>query len=197
VCRAHRLSLAADDWRRERLGLYGFGASAHIVCQLARFEGRRVFALTRSVDRETQRFALELGASGRATRAPAHPRSSTRRSSFAPAGELVPAALGAVAKGCTVVCAGIHMSDIPSFPYQRLWGERSVRSVGNLTRRDGEEFLARAPRVPVHTHIEMAALEDAEQALDRLRAGQVRGAMVLSVQPQANAHGSTSPRRIA
>ena len=163
----------------ERLGLYGFGASAHIVCQLARFQGRRVFALTRAEDLEAQRFALELGAEWAGDALAGPPEELDAAIIFAPVGELVPAALEAAAKGGTVVCAGIHMSNIPSFPYHLLWGERTVRSVANLTRRDGEEFLALAPQVPVDTHVETFHLEEAQAALDRLRAGEVRGAAVL------------------
>jgi propanol-preferring alcohol dehydrogenase len=168
------LRLAGDA---ERLGLYGFGAAAHIVAQVARWEGRRVFAVTRGGDDEAQAFARELGAEWAGAGAP--PEELDAAIIFAPAGELVPAALAAVAKGGSVVCAGIHMSDIPSFPYELLWGERVLRSVANLTRRDGEEFLALAPRVPVHTHVEALPLERANEALDRLRRGDVRGALVL------------------
>ena len=170
------LRLAGDA---ERVGLYGFGSSAHIVCQLARHQGRRVFAFTRGGDEEAQSFARELGAewAGDASRVP--PEELDAAIVFAPVGELVPAALRAVAKGGTVVCAGIHMSDIPSFPYELLWGERVVRSVANLTRRDGEEFLALAAQVPVRTEVETFRLERANEALDRLRAGKMRGAAVL------------------
>jgi propanol-preferring alcohol dehydrogenase len=168
------LRLAGDA---ERLGLYGFGAAAHIVAQVARWEGRRVFAVTRGGDDAAQAFARELGAEWAGAGAP--PEELDAAIIFAPAGELVPAALAAVAKGGSVVCAGIHMSDIPSFPYELLWGERVLRSVANLTRRDGEEFLALAPRVPVHTHVEALPLERANEALDRLRRGDVRGALVL------------------
>ena len=161
----------------ERLGLYGFGAAAHIVAQVACFEGRRVFAVTREGDAEAQAFARELGAEWAGSGAP--PEEFDAAIIFAPVGELVPAALAAVAKGGSVVCAGIHMSDIPSFPYELLWGERVLRSVANLTRRDGEEFLALAPRVPVRTHVESFPLERANEALDKLRSGDVRGALVL------------------
>ena len=170
------LSLAGDA---ERLGLYGFGASAHIVCQVARWQGRRVFAFTREGDEEGQAFARSLGAEWAGSGAP--PEELDAAIVFAPAGELVPAALAALAKGGSVVCAGIHMSDIPSFPYELLWGERMVRSVANLTRRDGEDFLALAPQVPVITEVEEHALERAGEALDRLRSGAVRGAAVLRV----------------
>ena len=171
----------------ERLGLYGFGAAAHIVIQIARHEGRRVFAFTRAGDETAQRFALELGAewAGGAVERP--PEELDAAIIFAPAGELVPAALGAVAKGGTVVCAGIHMSDIPSFPYELLWGERVVRSVANLTRRDGEELMALAPRVPIRTEVSPYPLERANEALAELRAGNVRGSAVLVVDEAAAA----------
>ncbi len=172
------LRLAGDA---ERLGLYGFGASAHIVAQVARHEGRRVFAFTRAGDEAAQRFALELGAvwAGDALGRP--PEELDAAIVFAPVGELVPAALAAVARGGTVVCAGIHMSDIPSFPYSLLWEERVLRSVANLTRRDGEEFMALAPQIPVRTEVELHPLTAANDALARLRAGEVRGAAVLQV----------------
>jgi alcohol dehydrogenase, propanol-preferring len=172
------LRLAGDP---ERLGLYGFGASAHIVAQVARDEGRRVFAFTRAGDAETQAFARSLGVewAGDASQSP--PEELDAAIIFAPVGELVPAALAAVAKGGPVVCAGIHMSDIPSFPYELLWGERVVRSVANLTRRDGEELLALAPRVPIRTEVEAFPLEQANEALGRLRSGGVLGAAVLAV----------------
>jgi propanol-preferring alcohol dehydrogenase len=172
------LRMAGDG---ERLGLYGFGASAHIVCQVALHQGRRVFAFTRGGDHEAQRFARELGAEGAGDALGPPPEEVDAAIIFAPSGELVPAALGAVAKGGVVVCAGIHMSDIPSFPYERLWGERTLRSVANLTRRDGEELLALAPRVPIRTHVETHPLERAQEALDRLRAGEVQGAAVLAL----------------
>jgi alcohol dehydrogenase, propanol-preferring len=168
------LRLAGDA---ERLGLYGFGAAAHIVAQVARFEGRRVFAVTRKGDAEAQAFARELGAEWAGAGAP--PEELDAAIIFAPVGALVPTALAAVAKGGSVVCAGIHMSDIPSFPYELLWGERVLRSVANLTRRDGAEFLALAQRVPVRTHVEAFPLEQANEALDKLRRGDVRGALVL------------------
>jgi propanol-preferring alcohol dehydrogenase len=165
----------------ERLGLYGFGASAHVVAQVARHQGRRVFAFTRPGDAETQAFARELGAEWAGDADARPPEELDAAIVFAPAGELVPAALAALAKGGTVVCAGIHMSDIPSFPYALLWGERSVRSVANLTRRDGEEFLALAPRIPVRAEVQAFPLAEANEALDDLRAGRVRGAAVLAV----------------
>jgi propanol-preferring alcohol dehydrogenase len=160
-----------------RLGLYGFGAAAHIIAQVARFEGRRVFAVTRPGDDAAQAFARSLGAEWAGAGTP--PEELDAAIIFAPAGELVPDALRAVAKGGVVVCAGIHMSDIPSFPYEILWGERSLRSVANLTRRDAEEFLARAPRVPVRTEVETFPLARANEALEKLRRGAVRGALVL------------------
>jgi alcohol dehydrogenase, propanol-preferring len=163
----------------ERLGLYGFGASAHIICQVAVHQGRRVFAVTRSGDESGQAFARELGATW-AGAADDLPEELDAAIIFAPVGELVPAALRALAPGGTVVCAGIHMTDIPSFPYEILWGERTLRSVANLTRRDGEEFLQLAPRVPVRTRVTEYALAEANRALDDLRAGRVRGAAVLT-----------------
>ncbi|HKH18587.1 MAG TPA: zinc-dependent alcohol dehydrogenase family protein [Solirubrobacteraceae bacterium] len=163
----------------ERLGLYGFGAAAHIVCQVARHQHRRVFAFTRAGDEDAQAFARELGAVWAGDAGDTAPEELDAAIIFAPAGELVPVALRAVAKGGTVVCAGIHMSDIPSFPYADLWGERSLRSVANLTRRDGEEFLALAPQVPVRTTVVPYALEQAGAALQDLRSGRLRGAAVL------------------
>jgi propanol-preferring alcohol dehydrogenase len=174
------LRLAGDA---ERVGLYGFGAAAHIVAQVARRQGRRVLAFTRPGDAEGQAFARELGAEWAGGTDEPAPEKLDAALIFAPAGELVPAALRAVAKGGTVVCAGIHMTDVPAFPYELLWGERAVRSVANLTRRDGEEFLAAAPKVPVRTEVETFALEDANEALARLRAGRIRGAAVLDVGP--------------
>jgi alcohol dehydrogenase, propanol-preferring len=174
------LRLAGDA---ERLGLYGFGASAHIVAQVARHEGRRVFAFTRAGDEQAQAFALALGAEWVGDSFSRPPDELDAAIVFAPVGELVPAALAAVAKGGVVVCAGIHMSDIPSFPYELLWGERVLRSVANLTRRDGEDFMELAPRVPVRTEVELFPLERANDALARLRAGEVRGAAVLAVRP--------------
>lgn len=163
----------------ERLGLYGFGAAAHIVAQVARHEGRRVFAFTRPGDTAAQRFAAELGATWAGPSDAPAPEPLDAAIIFAPVGALVPAALRAVALGGSVVCAGIHMSDIPSFPYEILWGERVVRSVANLTRRDGEEFLALAPRAGVRTAVQPFPLAAAQVALDRLRAGAVQGAAVL------------------
>jgi alcohol dehydrogenase, propanol-preferring len=170
------LRMAGDA---ERIGIYGFGAAAHIVCQVAVHQGRRVFAFTRAEDSAAQAFALELGAEWAGDALGPPPEELDAALIFAPAGELVPAALRAVAKGGTVVCGGIHMSDIPAMPYELLWGERTLRSVANLTRADGEEFLELAPRVPVRTEVETHPLERANEALGRLRAGEVRGAAVL------------------
>ena len=175
----YRALRAAGD--AERLGLYGFGASAHIVAQVARHQGRRVFAFVRAGDEQAADFALELGAEWAGGSLDRPPEELDAAIIFAPVGELVPAALAATAKGGTVVCAGIHMSHIPSFPYELLWGERVVRSIANLTRQDGEELLALAPEVPVRTEVEVFPLERANEALDDLRAGRVRGAVVLSV----------------
>lgn len=163
----------------EAIGLYGFGASAHIICQVAVAQGRRAFAGTRAGDDETQAFARSLGAvwAGDALAGP--PEELDAVIVFAPVGGLVPAALRAVRKGGSVVCAGIHMSDIPSLPYELLWGERVVRSVANLTRADGDEFLALAPTIPVRTEVETFPLEEANEALDRLQRGALRGAAVL------------------
>jgi alcohol dehydrogenase, propanol-preferring len=165
----------------ERIGLYGFGAAAHIVCQVARHQGRRAFAFTRAGDTAAQAFALELGAEWAGDALGPPPEELDAALIFAPAGELVPAALRAVGKGGSVVCGGIHMSDIPPLPYELLWGERTLRSVANLTRADGEEFLALAPQVPVRTEVETHPLEAANEALARLRGGEVRGAAVLVV----------------
>jgi propanol-preferring alcohol dehydrogenase len=172
------LRLAGDS---ERIGLYGFGASAHVIAQVARWQGRRVFAFTRDGDIEGQEFARALGAvwAGGSSENPPEPLDASII--FAPVGELVPVALAAVERGGVVVCAGIHMSDIPSFPYDLLWGERVLLSVANLTREDGEEFLRLAPRVPVQTHVQAFSLADANEALEQLRAGAIRGAAVLVV----------------
>jgi propanol-preferring alcohol dehydrogenase len=172
------LRLAGDA---ERLGLYGFGASAHLIAQLARWQGRRVFAFTREGDTEGQEFARSLGAEWAGASGEAPPELLDAAIIFAPVGGLVPVALRALEKGGVVVCAGIHMSDIPSFPYELLWEERAVRSVANLTRQDGEEFLELAPRVPVETYVEPFPLAAANEALERLRAGKIRGAAVLSI----------------
>ncbi len=165
----------------ERLGLYGFGAAAHIVCQVALAEGRRVFAFTRPGDVDGQAFARELGAEWAGGSDERAPEELDAAIVFAAAGELVPAALAASAKGGSVVCAGIHMSAIPSFPYELLWGERSIRSVANLTRLDGDAFMLAAPAVPVHTEVTVFPLAEAGTALETLRSGSVRGAVVVSV----------------
>ena len=163
----------------ERLGLYGFGASAHIIVQVALHQGRRVFAFTRPGDAEGQAFARELGAEWAGGSDEAPPEELDAAIIFAPVGALVPVALRALAKAGSVVCAGIHMSDIPGFPYELLWGERVVRSVANLSRRDGDEFLALAPRVPVRVRLKSFALEEANEAIDHLRRGEVHGSAVL------------------
>ena len=172
------LRLAGDA---ERLGLYGFGAAAHIICQVARAQGRRVFAFTRSGDESAEAFARSLGAEWAGSSSEQPPEPLDAAIIFAPAGELVPAALAAVAKGASVVCAGIHMSDIPSFPYHLLWEERLVRSVANLTREDAEEFMAVAQQVPLRTEVEVFPLAAADEALARLRSGAVNGAVALAV----------------
>ncbi len=163
----------------KRLGIYGFGAAAHIVAQVAKFQGREIFAFTRRGDSEAQEFAKSLGAvwAGDSETMPPVPLDAAII--FAPVGPLVPLALRAVAKGGTVVCGGIHMSDIPSFPYDLLWQERTLCSVANLTRRDGEEFFTLAPQVPVRTTVQTFPLEEANAVLSRLRNGQIRGAAVL------------------
>lgn len=163
----------------KRLGIYGFGAAAHIVAQVARYQKREIYAFTHPGDEEAKRFALGLGAvwAGGSDKTP--PVKLDAAIIFAPVGELVPQALSAVGKGGTVVCGGIYMSDIPSFPYSILWEERSICSVANLTRRDAEEFMALAPKVPVRTQVQTFRLEKANEALSRLRAGQVQGAAVL------------------
>ncbi len=162
-----------------RLGIYGFGAAGHIVAQVARHAGQEVYAFTRPGDGRAQEFARSLGAVWAGGSGEAPPEALDAALLFAPVGALVPAALRAVAPAGTVVCAGIHMSDIPSFPYALLWEERVVRSVANLTRADGDAFLALAPRVPVRCEVTALALEDANEALDRLRSGRLEGAAVL------------------
>jgi alcohol dehydrogenase, propanol-preferring len=164
----------------ERLGLYGFGAAAHIICQVAVWQGRRVFAFTRAGDTRTQEFARSLGAEWAGSSSERPPEGLDAAIIFAPVGALVPAALAAVVKGGSVVCAGIHMSEIPAFSYDLLWEERLVRSVANLTRDDGREFIGLAPRVPVRTEVEVFSLAAANDALERLRGG-VTGAVALSV----------------
>jgi propanol-preferring alcohol dehydrogenase len=175
----YRALVAAGDARR--LGIYGFGAAAHIVAQVACWQGREVFAFTKPGDAAGQRFARSLGAAWAAGSDTPSPMELDAAILFAPVGGLVPVALRGVTKGGTVVCAGIHMSDIPQFPYSILWGERQVRSVANLTRRDGEEFLALAPQVPVRTETHAFRLEQANEALHSVRTGQVTGAAVLLV----------------
>jgi propanol-preferring alcohol dehydrogenase len=162
-----------------RIGFYGFGAAAHILAQIARFEGRKVFAFTRPGDQSAQSFALRLGAqwAGDSTAVPSEPLDAAII--FAPDGGLLPLALAAVDKGGTVVCAGIHMSDIPSFPYRALWEERIVRSVANLSRRDAQEFLSLAPSVPVATEVESFPLAEVDAALARIRSGQINGSAVI------------------
>ncbi len=175
----HRaLRLAGDG---VRLGLYGFGSSAHIICQVAVHQGRRVFAFTRPDDEGAQALALSLGAEWAGDSMAPGPEPLDAAIIFAPAGALVPAALRATAPGGIVVCAGIHMSDIPSFPYRDLWEERVLRSVANLTREDAHEFLALAPKVPVRTTVQEFPLDQAEEALSRLRAGRIEGSAVLTV----------------
>jgi propanol-preferring alcohol dehydrogenase len=173
----YRSLVLAGDGRR--LGLYGFGAAAHIIAQVAVHQGRQVFAFTRAGDRDAQELALRLGAAWAGPSDTLPPEQLDAAILFAPVGALVPAALRATAKGGVVVCAGIHMSDIPSFPYRLLWEERVLRSVANLTRRDGEEFLALAPRVPVKAEVQVFPLAQANEALTRLRDGRVVGAAVL------------------
>ena len=172
------LRLAGEPSVARRLGIYGFGAAAHLVTQVAVARGQRVYAFTRAGDTASQEFARSMGAAwaGATTEIP-EPLDAALI--FAPAGELVPAALRATAKGGVVVCAGIHMSNIPSFSYELLWGERVIRSVANLTRRDGDDFLALAPRVPVRTEVERFPLAQANEALAALRGGRIHGAAVL------------------
>jgi alcohol dehydrogenase, propanol-preferring len=173
----HRALRMCGDARR--VGIYGFGAAAHIVCQVARWQGREVLAFTRPGDTAAQAFARRLGAGWAGPSGAPPPAALDAAIVFAPDGALVPLALRALAPGGTVVCGGIHMSDIPSFPYADLWQERSVRSVANLTRADGEELLALAPRVPVRTEVTTYPLEDAGRALSDLRAGRLTGAAVV------------------
>jgi len=163
----------------KRLGLYGFGAAAHIVAQVAQFEGRDVYAFTRDGDVDAQEFARSLGAVWAGSSEEAPPQKLDAAILFAPVGNLVPTALQAVRKGGTVVCGGIHMSDIPSFPYEILWGERVVKSVANLTRQDAVEFLELAPKIPIRTEIQEYPLSQANRALEDLRDGRLQGAAVL------------------
>jgi propanol-preferring alcohol dehydrogenase len=173
----YRSLVKAGDGKR--LGIYGFGAAAHIVAQVARYQNREIYAFTRPGDKEAEKFAVELGAvwAGGSNELP--PVKLNAAIIFAPVGALIPQALRAVGKGGKVVCGGIHMSDIPSFPYEILWEERSLCSIANLTRRDGEEFLALAPKVPVRTEVETFPLDGANEALARLRSGKIQGAAVL------------------
>lgn len=175
----YRALVMAGD--ADRLGIYGFGAAAHIVAQVARHQGRTVYAFTRPADTAAQNFARELGAAWAGDAGTAPPAPLAAAIIFAPVGALVVAALSATEKGGTVVCAGIHMSEIPAFRYELLWGERVVRSVANLTRRDGEAFLALAPKVPVKTRAEALPLDQANVALARLREGRITGAAVLTM----------------
>jgi propanol-preferring alcohol dehydrogenase len=167
----------------ERIGFYGFGASAHILCQIAVHQGRRVFAFTRAGDGEGQAFARELGAEWAGSSEEASPEEIDGAIVFAPIGPLMTTALRASAKGARIISAGIHMTDIPSFPYEQLWGERVLGSVANLTRQDGEEFMELAPQVPVRTEVEVRPLEEANEAIDSIRTGALRGAAVLRVRP--------------
>lgn len=173
----YRSLVMAGDARR--LGIYGFGAAAHIIAQVARHQGREIYAFTTPGDLKAQQFARDMGATWAAGSDVMPPVQLDAAIIFAPVGSLVPAALKALARGGVVVCAGIHMSDIPSFPYSLLWEERVVRSVANLTRRDGEEFLALAPKVPVRTSVQTFPLSQANEALAHLRQGRLRGAAVL------------------
>jgi propanol-preferring alcohol dehydrogenase len=170
----------------ERIGFYGFGASAHILCQLAVHQGRRVFAFTRPGDENGQAFARSLGAEWAGASGEAPPEELDGAIVFAPVGALMIEALRVSAKGARVISSGIHMSDIPAFPYELLYGERVLGSVANLTRRDGEEFLALAPQVPIRTAVSIYPLEDANRALDDLRAGRFRGAAVLRIRGDAS-----------
>jgi propanol-preferring alcohol dehydrogenase len=165
----------------ERIGFYGFGASAHILCQVAVHQGRRVFAFTREGDAETQAFARELGAEWAGSSDGPAPEELDGAIVFAPVGALMPAALRASAKGARIISAGIHMSDIPAFPYEILWGERVLGSVANLTRRDGEEFMELARRISLRTEVEVHPLAEADRALDSIRSGRLRGAAVLQL----------------
>jgi propanol-preferring alcohol dehydrogenase len=186
------LRMAGDA---QRLGLYGFGASAHIICQVAVHQGRRVFAFTRGGDDPARTLALELGADWAGDSMGPAPEELDAAIIFAPVGALVPAALRATAKGGAVVCAGIHMSDIPSFPYDLLWGERTLRSVANLTRQDGIEFMEHIAKAPTHTEVDPFELERANDALDKLRRGDVRGAAVLEIKRPGGNAGPAATRR--
>jgi propanol-preferring alcohol dehydrogenase len=170
-----------------RLGIYGFGNAARLITQIAIYEGREIFAFTRPGDKTGQESARKLGTAWAGGSDETPPEKLDAAIVFAPVGALVPAALRALAKGGTVVCGGIHMSDIPSFPYVELWGERAICSVANLTRRDGEEFLDIAPRVPVRTETETFPLEEANTALDRFRSGELSGTAVLLISDRPGA----------
>jgi propanol-preferring alcohol dehydrogenase len=163
----------------ERIGIYGFGAAAHIITQVAVYQGKQIYAFTRPGDTDAQEFARRLGAAWAGDSTDLPPEELDAAIIFAPVGSLLPAALRATAKGGAVVCGGIHMSDIPSFPYRILWEERVVRSVANLTRRDGEELLEIAPKVPIKTEVQVFPLEHANKALNLLRQGKIQGAPVL------------------
>jgi alcohol dehydrogenase, propanol-preferring len=176
----------------ERIGFYGFGASAHILCQVAVHQGRRVFAFTRPGDEEGQAFARELGAEWVGSSEQMPPEEIDGAIVFAPVGSLMTTALRASAKGARIISAGIHMSDIPGFPYEQLWGERTLGSVANLTRLDGEEFIALAPQIPVRTEVEVRPLEEANEAIDSIRDGSLRGAAVLQNGPGVS--GRDPPR---
>jgi propanol-preferring alcohol dehydrogenase len=165
----------------KRLGIYGFGAAAHILAQVALFQGREIYAFTRPGDGRAQQFARSLGAAWAGGSGEPPPQELDAAIIFAPVGALVPLALAAVRRGGTVVCGGIHMSDVPSIPYELLWGERTICSVANLTRKDAAEFMRIAPKVPVRTTIQMFPLEQANEALERLRGGQLEGAAVLNI----------------
>jgi propanol-preferring alcohol dehydrogenase len=186
--RAYRLALGTamnGDGGARNLGLYGFGAAAHLLVQIAVAQWHRVFVLTRPGDRDAQEFARSLGAHWAGDSDVQPPESLDAAILFAPVGELVPRALAAVGRGGVVVCAGIHMSDIPSFPYRLLWGERELRSVANLTRADGHEFMRVAADLKLRSHVECFRLDAANEALARVRAGSVRGAAVLTMNPAA------------
>ena len=188
----YRALVAAGD--AQRLGIYGFGAAAHIIAQVARWQGREIFAFTKPGDTDAQHFARELGAAWAGDSSAAPPQEMDAAILFAPVGALIPQALRHTVKGGTVVCAGIHMSTIPEFSYSLLWGERSVRSIANLTRRDGEEFLAIAPQAGIRTEVETFRLEAANEAVQRLRSGQVRGAAVLVMDEPENDLGENDQR---
>lgn len=175
----YRALVAAGD--AKRIGIYGFGAAAHIITQVAHWQGREVFAFTKPGDTEGQCFARELGASWAGDSSESPPEEMNASILFAPVGTLIPQSLKHTAKGGTVVCAGIHMSTIPEFSYSLLWGERSLRSIANLTRRDGEEFFTIVPRAGVRTEVEKFSLEAANEAIQRVRGGRIRGAAVLVV----------------